>query len=222
MSRDLSGFLGFLAATLALGLLMAVFGRGVLTSMGGADSAIIMRLKKLERSGVEHHLAWAELRGPEIRFQRISVSLDADGQGATVSSTLDFTGELRRPGLWHTRVSSLGLERARYRLRDGEWEAEHTDFPRLLAILEALERRRSAQEQGGYESDGGGPPPKMSERRYRSLGWYIRGEREGVQVSEDYQLLGNTLARPIDEKGTRRIALEEGSLGSFGFPDGLL
>src|SRR5437879_5752597 len=104
MSNQLSRFLGFLAAAGALLLVIAVFGARFLGSAGGADGAIITHLKKLERSGVEEKLPWAELLGPKLQFERISVVLDADGQGATVTSTLDFTGELRRPNLSNTKV----------------------------------------------------------------------------------------------------------------------
>lgn len=222
MNRELSRFLGFLAATAAVGLVLVVLGGRLLGSAAGADGAIITHLKKLERDGVEHALPWAELLGPKLQFARISVVLDADGQGATVTSTLDFTGELRRPGHPSTRVSSLGLERARYRLEDGDWVAQGTDFPRLLAILEALERRRAALERGERLGDGGVPWPTLSGRSYQSLAWFIRSEREDVVVSEDYRLQGTTPDRPIDEKSTRRLSLLEDNTGLFSFPDGIM
>lgn len=165
MNAEVSRFLSFLAAAAALGLVLAVFGSRFLGSAAGADGAIITHLKKLERDGAEHELAWAKLVGPKLQFERISVVLDADGKGATVTSTLDFTGELRRPSQRNTRVSSLGLERARYRLVDGEWEAERTDF----------------------------------------------------------RFQGNSPDRPVDEKATRRLSLQEdSSTGLFSFPDGIM
>ncbi len=224
MNREVTRFLGFLAAVAALGLVIAVFGTRLLGSAAGPDGAIITRLKKLERDGVEQELPWARMLGPRLQFERISVVLDADGKGATVSSTLDFTGELRRPGLSQTtRVSSLGLERARYLLKDGEWEAQGTDFPRLITILEALERRRLALERGEHLTDGGVPWEGVSERNYQSLAWYIRSEREDVLVSEDFRFQGRAPDRPVDEKATRRLSLQEdpGS-GLFSFPDGIL
>ena len=223
MNRELSRFLGFLAAAAALVLIIAVFGARFLGSAGGADGAIITHLKMLERSGAEHDLPWAKLLGPKLQFERISVVLDADGQGATVTSTLDFTGELRRPGNTSTRVSSLGLERARYRLVDGEWAPEKTDFPRLLTILETLERRRLALERGDTQPDGGVPYPSVTRRKYQGLAWYIRSEREDVLVSEDFRFEGLAPDRPIDEKATRRLSLhEDSSTGLFSFPDGIL
>ncbi|MDP2272037.1 MAG: hypothetical protein Q8N23_07480 [Archangium sp.] len=222
MNRELSRFLGFLAAAAALVLVLGVYGARLLGSAGGADGAIITHLKRLERSGAEHDLPWAKLLGPKLQFERISVVLDADGQGATVTSTLDFTGEVRRPGGGSTRVSSLGLERARYRLVDGEWAPEQTDFPRLLSILETLERRRLALDRGDTQPDGGVPFPGVTRRKYQGLAWYIRSEREDVTVSEDFRFEGLAPDRPIDEKATRRLSLLEDSTGLFSFPDGIL
>lgn len=223
MNREVSRFLSFLAATAAVGLVLVVLGGRLLGAAAGADGVIITHLKKLERDGVEQPLAWGTLLGPKVQFERISVVLDADGQGATVTSTLDFTGELRRqPERPGTRVSSLGLERARYRLRDGDWVAEGTDFPRLLSILQALDHRRAALERGDVQPDGGIPWPNLAARVYRSQAWFIRSEREDVIVSEDYQLQGNTPDRPVDEKATRRLSLREDDAGFFSFPDGIL
>lgn len=223
MNRELTRFLGFLAAFAALALIIAVFGSRFLGSAGGPDGAIITHLKKLERSGVEHELPWARLLGPKLQFERISVVLDADAQGATVTSTLDFTGELQRPGLLSTKVSSLGLESARYQLVDGDWLPQGTDFPRLLRILEALERRRVALERAEVQPDGGVPYPGVSKRTYQGLAWYIRSEREDVLVSEDFRFQGTAPDRPVDEKATRRLSLhEDSSTGLFSFPDGIL
>lgn len=97
MNRELTRFLGFLAATAAVGLVIAVLGSRFLGVASGADGAIITHLKKLERDGTEQQLAFGELRAPRLRFDRISVALDADGAGATVTSTLDFTGEAAGP-----------------------------------------------------------------------------------------------------------------------------
>lgn len=219
MSREVSNFLTFLGATAALGLVLFVVGGQALNSAGGPDGAIITHLKQLESQGVNHSLGWAVLVGPKLQFQRMSVMLDADGLTATVTSTLDFTGELRRPGdFFVTRVSSLGLERARYRLRDGDWQPESTDFPRLIAVLETLERRRVEIEKGEIQFDGGVPFPGTSERVYRSEAWFIRSEREEVTVSEDSRFQGKTPERPVDEKSTRRLVLYEEGDGLFRFP----
>lgn len=223
MNRELTRFLGFLAAVAAVLLTLAVFGARFWGAAGGADGAIITHLKKLERDGVDHSLPWARLLGPKLQFERISVLLDADGEGATVTSTLDFTGELRRPGLLvPTRVSSLGLERARYRRVDGRWQPQSTDFPRLLSILETLERRRLSLERGEALPDGGVPYEGVTRRVYQGLAWYIRSERSEVLVSEDYRFQGESPSRPVDEKATRRLSLLEESSGLFSFPDGIM
>ena len=222
MNQDFSRALGFLAAAAALGLVVAVFSSVFFGTASGADGAIITRLKKLERSGVEQEIPGGTLLGPKLQFERISVVLDEDGKGATVTSTLDFTGEVRRAGKV-TRVSSLGLERARYRFEDREWVPSSTDFPRLLNIIDALEHRRSALERGEVQFDGGVPFPGLTQRVYSSVAWYIRSEREDVTVSEDYRLEGRSPDRPVDEKATRRVSLlEDSSTGFFSFPDGIM
>jgi hypothetical protein len=225
MNKELHRFLGFLAAALALGLVIAVFGSSFLGSAGGADGAIVTHMKKLERSGLEEQLGTSTLIGPKLQFERISVALDEDGKGATVTSTLDFTGELKRGGAnpSSTKVSSLGLERARYKFVNGDWEPDGPTTPRLLTILKTLERRRLAIENGERQADGGIPYEEVSGRKYSSLAWYIRSEREDVTVSEDFRFEGRTPDRPIDEKATRRLSLhEDGATGSFSFPDGIM
>jgi hypothetical protein len=223
MNREFARFLGFLAATAALGLVIAVLGSRFLGQASGPDGAIVTHLKKLERDGVELQLRSGELLGPRLQFERISITMDANGEGATVTSTLDFTGELRRTGGGApTKVSSLGLERARYLLKDGEWVAESTDLPRLSLILETLEQRRVALDHGEVQPDGGQAWPGLTHRVYSSLAWYIRSEREDVVVSEDYRLEGRMPDRPVDEKATRRLSLHEDSSGLFSFPDGIL
>ena len=57
MSQELSRFGGLIAAVLALGLVVAVFGEKLLFSVSGPETAIITRLKRAER------LAWMR---PEI------------------------------------------------------------------------------------------------------------------------------------------------------------
>lgn len=222
MSREVQRFFAFLGATLALGLVLAVVGQRLLGSAAGADGAIITHLKKLERTGFEVELRFGRLLAPRLQFQRISVVLDADGRGATVTSTLDLTGELRRLRKPTTQVSSLGLERSRYHLVDGEWAPDGPVCPRLISILEALERRRDALERGEAQPDGGAPWPELTARSYASLAWFIRSEREDVTVSEDFQLRGNTPERPVDEKGTRRLSLREDDTRLFSFPDGIM
>lgn len=96
------------------------------------------------------------------------------------------------------------------------------DFPRLVTILDALERRRAALDRGEVQPDGGVGWPGLSHRVYSSLAWFIRSEREDVLVSEDYQVQGQLPDRPLDEKATRRLSLHEDPSGLFSFPDGIL
>ncbi|GMU62843.1 MAG: hypothetical protein AMXMBFR34_46060 [Myxococcaceae bacterium] len=217
--------LGFLAATAALVLAVGVLGPRLLGLAAGPEAELVTRLKKLEKNGLELEVPGAgTLHAAQVSFQRISVRLDADGQGATITSTLDLTGNLKRPGaVARTTVSSLGLERARYLLRDGQWRAQSTDAPRLLAILTALEQRRELLESPRLPPDAGlDALEQLTRRAYTSLAWYIRSEREDVTVAEDYRLTGDTPQRPVDDKGTRRLSLVEDSAGLFTFPGGIM
>lgn len=213
--------LGFLAATVGLALAVAVLGPRLLGAAAGPEAELVTRLKTVERNGLTLALPGVgTLHGTALAFQRISVTLDADGQAATVTSTLDFTGNLAREGeLERTRVSSLGLERARYRWTDGDWVPESTDAPRLSAILAALEARRRFLDSGALPPDAGlDALREMTRRVYTSEAWYVRSERGEVLVSEDYRLQGDRPDRPVDERGTRRLSLVEDTAGMFNFP----
>jgi hypothetical protein len=216
--------LGFLAATAALLLAVAVLGPRLLGVAAGPEAELVSRLKNFERVGLDLPVAGGTLHATRLSFQRISVVLDADGLGATVTSTLDLTGNFERPGEpVRTKVSSLGLERARYRARDGAWTPESSDAPRLLAIVAALEARRRTLNHPDLPADAGLEAlAGMTHRIYTSEAWYIRSEREDVTVSEDYRLEGDRPDRPVDEKGTRRLSLREDGAGTFTFPGGLM
>ncbi|MEW6430716.1 MAG: hypothetical protein AB1730_04335 [Myxococcota bacterium] len=216
---------GFLAATAALVVAVAVLGPRLLGVAAGPEAALITRLKSLERTGLELPLdAQVTLHAARVSFQRISVTMDADGQGATVTSTLDLDGNLERAGQpERTKVSSLGLERARYRFRDGDWAPASSDAPRLLAIVRALEARRTLLNRAELPADAGLDALRgMTRRVYSSEAWYIRSERGDVLVSEDYRLEGDRPGRPVDERGTRRLSLAEDDAGLFTFPGGLM
>jgi hypothetical protein len=208
-------FLAFLAATMALALVAFVMGPRLLGLAAGPEVELVTRLKTAERAGLELPVgSVGTLHGTRVSFQRLSVVLDADGQGATVTSTLDFTGNLERTGSpQRTRVSSLGLERARYRLREGSWLPETTDAPRLCNIVLALEGRRVVLDSSDPAPDAG--PDWLHRRAYTAEAWFIRSERGEVLVSEDFRLVGELPDRPVDEKGTRRMTLEEGPGGMF-------
>lgn len=210
-------FLGFIAATAALGLTLAVFGQRLLGAAGGPQGELVTRLKTFETQGLRVELDGGVLLGPRPNFQRLSVVLEADGTEAVVTSTLDFTGTFSRPGpLPPTKVSSLGLERARYVYRDGEWTPVAGDVPRLVGIVQALEGRRRAL--GGPQADGG-VFPEVTQRTWRSEAWYLRSEREEVLVTEDFRLQGQAPERPVDERGSTRLTLVERGDASFSFPE---
>ncbi len=214
MRRDLQRVSGFLGATLVLLLLLGALAHHFFVDIAGADTAIITHLKTLESEGLELRTPAGTLTGEQVHYQRIAVTLDAEGTRATMIATLDFTGEWRR-GDVVTRVSSLGLERAHYVRRDGAWRPERTDAPRLLDIIAALDRRVA-------DINAGAALPEIRDRKWESRAWFIRSERAEVEVAEDYRLTGWTLARPIDEKATRRLSLREDADGGFSFPGGLM
>jgi hypothetical protein len=211
-------FFGFLAATLALGLLVAVFGGKLLGAASGPQGELVTRLKALEEQGLSIALDTGQLVAPRPGYQRISIVIDEDGAGALVTSTLDFTGEFRRPGRLEapTRVSSLGLERARYVFRDGAWAPERSDAPRLAAIVAALEERRRELSRDGADA---GEYPGSTHRAWRSEAWFIRSERDAVEVTEEFRFDGITSERPISERGLRRLTLVERDGGTFSFPE---
>jgi hypothetical protein len=215
MKNDFQRFLGFVGLTLAVVLVGGALGQRVLFAAAGPDGAIITRMKELERSGLEISSDAGVLVSTKLQYQRISVTLDAAGTRATVTSTLDFTGLLRRSDASVTRVSSLGLERATYVLDRTEWTPEHTDAPRLLRIVQALDARRVALDTG----DALAP---IEHHHWESQAWFIRSERGEVEVAEDYRLTGTTRERPVDEKATRRLSLQEDADGGFSFPGGLM
>ncbi len=211
--------LGFVVATIALALVLGVFGGKLLDAAGGPQGQLVTRLKTLETRGLRLELDGGVLWAARPSFQRLSVVLEADGAEALVTSTLDFTGELQRPGPTPpTRVSSLGVERARYRYRDGDWAPVSGDAPRLAAIVAALEDRRRAL--AAPQGDGG-VRPEVSQRAWRSEAWYVRSERDEVLVTEDYRFQGHSPARPVDEKGSQRLSLQGLEDGTFSFPQGI-
>jgi len=225
MSREGNRVIGFIAAAVALGLIVAVMVDSIFRKGGGAEGAIVTRLKVLEGDGLTVALDAGLLVSQKPSYQRISVALDADGQGAEVTSTVDFTGPLQRPPpLPPTSVSSLGLERARYVNESGDWKPARGDAPRLLAIVHALEGRRRALERGDPALEDGGIafPEVVRDRSYRSEAWFIRSEREDVEVAEDFTLIGTALDRPVNERSTKRLTLQEADGGLFSFPDGIL
>ncbi|MCA2980406.1 MAG: hypothetical protein INH41_13830 [Myxococcaceae bacterium] len=223
MSAEGQKLAGFLVATVALGLVVAVCGQRVLGVAAGPESELITQLKRFEQPGQVFDPR-AQLVGDRVSYQRLSVSLDASGQRAVVTGTLDFTGTLGGG----VKVGSLGLERVRFERRDDGWRFVDGPAPRLAAIVRALERRRVALSAGaipeapGLDVERATLFRRLSRREFTVEAWYIRSEREGAEVAEDSRLVGVLPERPVDERSTRRLTLVEDARGEFSFPHGLL
>jgi hypothetical protein len=223
MSPEGQKVLGFVAATAALGLLVAVFGQRVLGVAAGPENELITQLKRLEAPGTVFDER-TRLVGAKVSYQRLSVTIDESGQRATVTGTLDFTGTVGGA----TAVGSLGLEKVRFERRDDAWHLVDGPAPRLMAILRALERRRAALQAGvipeapGLDVERAEVFRRLQQRVFTVDAWFIRSEREGVEVAEDFRLTGALPERPVDEKGTRRLSLTEDARGEFSFPHGIL
>jgi hypothetical protein len=197
-------FLAFLVAVFAVAVLLGLLGSKLL-SAGGPAGEIITELKTLERRGLSKALQGGRLHSSDLQYDRISVVVDQAGERAMVTATLDFTGNLERDGGQpRTRISSLGLEKMTWTEHRGAWTADQGELPRLASIVEALERRRLALQQG----DGG-----SFNREYRAEAWFIRSERAQVLVSEDWRLLDERPDRAMVRSGTTRIDLLEVDAG---------
>lgn len=222
MSRDGQRLLGFALAVGTVLLTLMVLGDRLLGLAAGPEAEIITWLKKAE-PGAELSLPpYGTVVGSRLQFERLSVSVNEQHHTAIATGTLDFMGVFNQ----QTKISSLGLERIRFRHQGGKWVAEAGVAPRLTAIVQALEVRRRRLEAGDLGDRGDLAEIKrlaqMSHRDYRSEAWFIRSERDAVEVAEDYRLVGDAPQRPIDERATKRITLAEDSLGRFFFPNGLL
>jgi hypothetical protein len=167
-------------------------------------------------------------------YDRITVS-PGENETLVANATLDFNGTLGE-----TRVSSLGLERVEFALKDGDWEPTHGLAPRLVAAVAALESRRQALQVGKpalleplrLPSDAGGLEGasgdhlrqvwELKDRRYEVKAWLLRFERDEVEVREEYRLVGSLPSRPVDEVGARSFRLREKSGGQFLFDGNVL
>ncbi|XXF79863.1 hypothetical protein P2318_08955 [Myxococcaceae bacterium GXIMD 01537] len=217
-TQDWSRLGGIFIATLAAATALAVLGPRFLGLAAGPELEIITALKRTERDGLSLTLPGSRepLTSREHHFARITVDVEPGGRRATASATLDFTG-----ALGGTEVSSLGVERVPFVLRDGDWEPETQAAPRLAAVVAALEARRRALEGGELEAllalgaqDAARPEgPELEQllrlrpRRYRAEAWYLRLERDGASATERWQLQGSLPERPVDARGERSLSL---------------
>lgn len=200
------------------------------TLAAGPEAELIGQLKTAEARGLELDVPEAgTLLSTRVRFDRIQATVDAAARAARLNCTLDFTGHFGA-----TEVSSLGLERVTFRYGDEGWAPTGGLAPQLVKVVAALEARRQALESGAPEAlaalapkvDGGEPAERLrhllalTDRRYRATAWFIRLEREGATVSEEFRLSGTTPDRPVDESGRVKLFIEVGR--EFFFPHGLM
>jgi hypothetical protein len=220
-----------LIAGAVLAITVGLLGPALLGAAAGPETEVITWLKRTEADGLVLEIApGAQLRSGRHYFDRIVVDVEPEQGRALATSTLDFEGKLGR-----TKVSSLGLEQAWFRPERGGWAPEESPAPILQAAVRALEARRRALEvgqtlelgrlSGGHSAPGDEEAVRavlaLERRRYHVAAWYIRSEREGVVVTEEYRVEGVLPDRPVDEKGLRRLRLEPKG-GEFFFAGGLM
>ncbi len=227
--HELPKVVGLAVAVLVVAGLSVVWLPRLLGKAAGPDVELITQLKEAEKDGLAVPVLGLVLRGKKVHYQRLTVTVDATGKRATVLATLDFTGAL---GL--TEVSSLGIEKVVFVYDGADWKPETHLAPRLAAVVAALESRRQALESGNrgaleklsQAGDAGLDREAeqwlaLAERKLRIDAWFIRLDRDEVQVSEQYRMDGFGRDRPFRSAGPRRLNLAARS-GQFFFPNGLM
>lgn len=210
---------GFRAVGLALtvvvvGVGVVVLGPRCLGAAAGPEVEVVTALKRAETQGFEAPVEGSAtvLASKKASFQRLSVRVDPSGQRAMLDGTLDFDGTFGE-----TQVSSLGAERVPMVSEGSEWRPAQGWAPRLQAAVAALEARRSMLERS--PADGGWEFGDVAARRYQVKAWYLRFERDGVAVTEDFRVVGQTPHQPVDVARSRQLRLEPADSGYF-FPEG--
>jgi len=216
---------GLLVAAVAIGALAYVIPRA-LDAAAGPESDILVAVKAFERKGIELKFSFGVFTAQQLQYSRISVQLDGADQ-ATVRSTLDLNGKLSRPDGTVTLVSSLGIETVTVKKASGGWEPV-SPCPTIEAALRALEARRRAIESGEVGAVTAAPPDaelsqwlRLKDRHLRATAWYLRNERDGLLVSEDFSLSGDSPDKPLVVTGTKRLTLKAKG-AEFFFPQGLM
>jgi hypothetical protein len=203
-------------------------------SAGDPTADLVIQLKSAERNGLTLAIPGepTPLVSERPSYDRLTVELSPGAPEGFVTATLDLQGKLG-----DTEVHSLGFERVRF-TRDGrDWTAPEGLAPVLTRAMAALCARRWALEAGKVPAlaalakmtpDQALADPALAlllavrDRKYAVKGWYLRVERDGVTVSEDYRLTGSTPERPVDEEKTRRLELRPDPRGEFYFARGLM
>ncbi|RJS18062.1 hypothetical protein DRW03_26315 [Corallococcus sp. H22C18031201] len=224
-TQDWSRLGGLFIAALAGAVALAVLGPRLLGFAGGPEVEIITALKRTEKDGLTLPIpgAGAPLTSRTHHFSRITVAVAPGGQSAEAYATLDFQGALGA-----TTISTAGVERVPFVLRNGDWVPATSQAPRLVAVVTALETRRRAMEAGragdlarlvSPAGDGGTPGVvegsgrewddllAVRHRRYGVESWYARLERDEAVVTEHYRLEGELPDRPVDSRGARELSL---------------
>ncbi|HYR56404.1 MAG TPA: hypothetical protein VEM39_09805 [Myxococcaceae bacterium] len=211
--------LGF-GGALALLAVVALAPR-LLDLAAGPDAAIRTALQQSESAGLSLKIpdSPASLVTRRLHFDRVTTHFDSRGEEAYALSTLDFEGTVDS-----IKVSSLGVERVVFERAGREWRQLQGLAPRLTAVIAALLARRESLESADAErlerlaaSPEVGRAARQDELfrrvasspkpRYRVTAWYIRLDRDGALVTEEYQT-GAGDGRFGEEKGTRRLTLE--------------
>ena len=165
-----------------------------------------------------------------LHFDRLSV--DVDGEHATVVATLDARGRLGQ-----VEVSSLGRERIHFLRQAGGWRLDGVLAPALSAALSALSLRASLLDGGSAEAlsvlvetadrervvNDPRLPPILGTagHRWEPQAWYLRSERDGVVATEEALL--HRPERPAEARAGRfRLLPSTEGGGRFVFEGGVL
>ncbi len=212
MTNDLRRFVGFLVLAVFGGSAAVVLLPKLLGFAAGPEAELVTRLKQSERAGLEVPVKGhpATIKSRRHEYQRLSVEVNLEEQRADVAGTLDFEGTL---GL--TRVHSLGSERVRFTLEEGEWEAKDGFAPQLGRVVAALERRRVELERGllsepsrwGISRKEAAALLAIEGRSYQAQDWFIRLEPGSARVTEEFRVQGTLPERPVDDKGRTDLSL---------------
>jgi hypothetical protein len=227
---------GLLAVAVLLGL--ALLGGAVwvllprlLSAAGGLEPEILAQLRAAEGA-----LPPLEVPGSEGRFVPRSLQFDrvtviAEGERATVISTLDATGMLNG-----VAVSSLGRERTTWVRDAGRWRLEGPLAPSLVGGLAALTARARALDGNSAEALAllVIPPdrpqlsgdPRLSSllgavgHRWEPHAWYLRSERNELMATEEAFLVRPQ--RPPEPRTARLRLVASETAGRFLFSGSVL
>jgi hypothetical protein len=210
-----------MAAVLALAAAGAVLLPKLLQLSQSPQTDVLVTLKGLEEGGLRESVSGssAPLVSDRFTLDRVTVEPGPDRASARAVFTLDFEGSVGP-----VRVSALGLEHVALVHGDHGWRPQGGHWaPTLAATVRLLSERAQALEKGDLAALGGlvakGDRDKalgsaalahllsVRDREYRPTAWYVRAGREGVQVTEEYRLLGSLPERPVDETGRRSLRL---------------